>query len=493
MRRLSRTEYNNTVRDLLSDTTRPADAFVPDEQLLGFAAGLSVSSVLVEQYRTAAEQLGANAAADVEGLLGCAPQAAENDPCAEGFIESFARRAYRRPLETEERDGLRLLYGTAAVSYGSQKAVELVIQAVLQSPQFLYRIETGIPSGVDGVVALTAHEMASRLSYFLWQTTPTDELLAAADAGELDTVEGIERLARTMVADDRARDTVKSFHEQWLELEELETTGKDEAIYPGFDDTMRAAMREETLKFVEYAMFEGGGSVETLLTSPVSFVNDTIAPLYGLSSAGADFTRTDLDPTQRAGLLTQPSILSIFSKANQSSPVHRGKFVRERLLCHELQPPPPGLVIVPPDLDPTLPTRERFAQHSENEACAACHQLTDRIGFGFEHYDGIGRHREMDGDFEVDASGELIATRDADGPFYGVIELAERLAASSQVKDCIASNWFIYAFGRSITNTLDVCSRARLFEAFEASGYNVRELLVAMVGTDAFRYRRLPQ
>jgi hypothetical protein len=443
---------------------------------------------------SASETLARAATADMPALLGCDPAQDGEDACVDQFIASFGLRAYRRALASDELTELRELYAAQKTAHGFPTAVQLVLQAMLQSPDFLYRVELGAPTATPAVVQLTGHEIATRLSYLLWGTTPTPELLAAASAGELDDAAGIEQHAREMLADARSHQTVNSFHEQWLDLELLETTGKDPEVYPEFDDTLRAAMREETLRFAEYVVFEDDGSVEALLTSPFSFVNAPLAAIYGESgSFGDELVRTDLDAGQRMGLLTQPSLLSVFAKSNQSSPVHRGKFVRERVLCQQLSPPPAGLVIVPPDPAPDASTRERFAEHSENAQCAGCHALMDPIGFGFEHYDGIGRYRDMDGTFQVDASGQVNSSRDADGAFDGAIELAQRLAQSDEVRECVAGQWFVYAFGRSVNNELDRCSRERLYAAFAASGHRVPELLVALTGTNAFRFRRMAE
>lgn len=490
LRRLTRTEYNNTVADLLGDTTKPADDFAPDEELLGFAAGLSVSPLLAEQYMNAAEALSVQATADLPALLGCDPATKSEDTCANGFIDAFGKGAYRRPLATDERDALRALYMDGKSKYDYRTGIELVMQAVLQSPDFLYRVELGKQTSTPQVVQLTGYEIASRLSYLLWNTTPTPELLAAAAAGELDTPAGIEKHARAMVADPRAHETVRSFHHQWLDLDQLDIKGKDPMVYPEYDDALKASMIEETERYVQDVVFEQDGTVETLLTSRATFIDDKLADLYGMTKPAAAWDSAALDGKQRAGLLTQASVLSVYAKSNQSSPVHRGKFVRERLLCQQLSPPPAGLIIVPPDPDPNASTRERFAEHSKNATCAGCHHLMDPIGFGFEHYDGIGRYRDMDGKFKVDSSGEIKDSRDADGTFDGVIELENKLAQSQEVRECMASEWFVYAFGRSINNDLDTCSREKLFSAFAASGYKIQDLLVALATSDAFRYRR---
>jgi hypothetical protein len=491
LRRLTRTEYNNTVGDLLGDTTKPADDFAPDEELLGFAAGLSVSPLLAEQYMNAAEALSVQATEDLPSLLGCDPASKGEDACANTFIDAFGKTAYRRPLATDERDGLRALYGDAKSKYDYRTGIELVVQAVLQSPDFLYRVELGKDTQTPLVVQLTGYEIASRLSYLLWNTTPTPELLSAAAAGELDTPAGVEKYAREMVADPRAHETVRSFHHQWLDLDVLDMKSKDPMVYPAYDDALKASMIEETERYVQDVVFEQDGTVETLLTSRATFVDAKLADLYGMPKpSGSGFGSAMLDGKQRAGLLTQASVLSVYAKSNQSSPVHRGKFVRERLLCQQLSPPPAGLIIVPPDPDPNASTRERFAEHSKNATCAGCHHLMDPIGFGFEHYDGIGRYRDMDGKFTVDSSGEIKDSRDADGKFDGVLELEDKLAQSQEVRECVASQWFVYAFGRSINNDLDTCSREKLFSTFAASGYKIQDLLVALATSDAFRYRR---
>lgn len=491
LRRLTRGEYNQSVADLLGDSSAPADQFVPDEKLLGFSAGLTVPSLLAEQYMSAAEALSAQATEDLPALLECDPAAEGEDTCAHAFIDSFGRRLHRRPLADDERTDLRALYAQAKTAYDFRTGIELTLQAMLQSPDFLYRVELGSPTDNPDLVQLSGYEIAARLSYLMWGTTPSAELLEAAEAGDLDDVAGIAAQARALLDDPRSHQTVRSFHDQWLNLEALVDAGKDPEVYPAFDDGLKSAMREETLRFVDHVVFEEDGAVEKLFTSPFSFINDDLATLYGMTAQpGAELARVDLDTSERLGILTHASVLSVHAKANQSSPVHRGKFVRERIFCQQLMPPPADLVITPPDPSPDATTRERFKQHSEDQFCAGCHALMDPIGFGFEHYDGIGRFRSMDGDFPVDASGEVTATRDANGTFDGIIELTARLSQSVEVNECVATNWFVYAFGRSITNEMDDCSRERLYKEFADSGYRIPELLIALTGTDAFRYRR---
>jgi hypothetical protein len=494
MRRLTRAEYNATVRDLLGDDSRPADAFVAEEEALGFdnqASALTVTRLLAEQYMSAAEHLARAAASRLDALLPCDPVALGEDACAEAFIASFGRRAYRRPLAPDELARLRALYLWGKQSHSFATGLELSIAAMLQSPSFLYRVEMGSPDPIEGdVVALTSHEIASRLSYLLWGSMPDEALFAAADAGELATSDQVAAEARRMLADPRAREAVARFHLMWLGLSRIGSIHKDAGVYPTYRDGLPALFRRETEELLGHVVFDGPGDLATMLTAPYSFMNRELAAFYGTPQLpeGDAFVKVTLDPRERAGLLTQGSILSVYAKPNQSSPVHRGKFVRERLLCQELQPPPNDVAIVAPDVDPSATTRERFAEHSENPACAGCHRLTDPIGFGFEHYDGVGVYRALDHGRPVDATGELTETQDADGPFDGAVELASALASSEEVRTCLVMQWFRYGYGR-IEEADDACSRERLRDAFEASGGNVKELLVALTQTDAFRYR----
>lgn len=498
IRRMTRFEYNNAVRDLLGDTTRPADSFVAEEEALGFnnqATALGVTQLLAEQYMEASEGIAARAAKDWSKLLPCDPAKTGQDVCAAKFILAFGKKAYRRPLAEAESARLQALYAWGKQQYDFSTGLGLVVQAMLQSPRFLYRVEMGMPDPLVGqpeVTALDSWEVAARLSFLLWSSIPDDELFAAAEAGALGDAASIEKQARRMLEDPRARDAVANFHEQWLGLGKIGTLNKDAAIYPTYTPALRPLWEKETLSFLDHVVFDDEqGDVKTMLTAPYSMMNAELAAFYGVSGPkGAGFERVDLDPTQRAGLLTQASLLAVNSKPNQSSPVHRGKFVRERLLCQTLAPPPNDVNIQPPEVDPTATTREKFSEHSSNPACAGCHRLMDPIGFGFESYDGIGQFRAQDHGLPVDATGELTGTRDSDGAFDGAVELAARLGESADVRECVATQWFRFGYGHG-EEKADACAMTQLQEAFRAAGYNVKELLVALTRTDAFRYRKV--
>lgn len=488
---MTRAEYDNTVRDLLGDTSHPARSFAPEEEALGFhnnAQALSVNPLLAEQYLRAAETLSARATENLPALLGCNPTTDGEDPCARRFIASFGRRAFRRPLDEATAGALFAVFQAGRMA-DFRTGIQLVLQTMLQSPRFLYRVElTAAPAGESRPVKLDGWELASRLSYLLWGSMPDDELLSAAEADKLGSKAEILAQARRMLADARSHDAVAGFHAEWLRLDKLEGMSKDAQVYPEFNDELRALMRAETEKFVDEVVWNDKGDLETLLTAPFSFMNRRLAAFYGAGGPTGDaLERVALDATQRAGLLTQASILSLTAKPDQSSPVHRGKFVRNQMLCQELPPPPPDLVVRPPDLDPRLTTRERFSAHSQDPACSGCHQLMDRVGLGFESFDGIGRFRASENGRAVDASGQMLNS-DFDGPFNGVAELARKLSRSELVRACMVKQWFRFAYGRGETAD-DAQTLRELGRQFASGGYKIRELLLALTQTDAFLYR----
>jgi hypothetical protein len=219
-------------------------------------------------------------------------------------------------------------------------------------------------------------------------------------------------------------------------------------------------------------------------------VNAKLATYYGVSApSGSTFGKVSLDATQHAGILTQGGILAMLGKANQTAPVQRGKFVREQLLCTMLPPPPADIMIKAPDVDPNLSTRERFAAHRTQTLCNSCHQLMDPIGLGLENYDGAGHYRTMENGKLIDASGQVLQS-DITDSFNGAVDLAHKLAGSDQVRACVTTSWFRYAYGRAET-TDDACTLAGVNKQFADSAYNLKALLRSLSQTDAFLYRRV--
>lgn len=493
VRRLNRFEYDNTVRDLLADTTHPARQFPTEERSrLGLdndASALTISPVLVEQYQQAAESLAAASLNNLASLLPCDPQQAGEEACGKAFIATFGAIAFRRPLATDESDRLWRVLDAGRSSEGFAAGVRMVLETVLQSPAFLYRVELGVtPVAAGTPVRLTSFEMAARLSYFFWQSMPDDALRAAAANDGLTQDDAIAAQAARLLADPKARQMASHFHEAWLRLDRYATLEKDAQIFAGFTPEIPALLSEETRQFLEHWLWEGEGDVASLFTAPYTYANQKLAAYYGLSGPTGDaFERVALPPEQRQGLLGQGGLLAVLSKANQTGPVQRGKFVREQFFCQDIPPPPAGVVIKAPDLSPTLSTRERFSQHSKDPTCQGCHGLMDPIGLSLESIDGAGRFRSMENGKPIDASGNIAQT-DVAGSFSGLSGLAQKLASSEQVKGCVERAWFQYAYGRAPTDE-DACTLAKLDERFKSSGYKLKDLLVALAQTDAFRYR----
>lgn len=495
IRRMTRFEFNNTVRDLLGDTTNPADNFGVEEEALGFnnnAANLVTSSTLAEKYMLTAEGIAERATDPLSKSVPCDPASIGEEECGAAFIDSFGQRAFRRPLRDAERSMFTALFREGLDTDGFRVGIQMVIQAALQSPPFLYRVEFGMTDDATPdeasteAIRLDHWEMASRLSYFLWGTMPDEELFAAAQAGELGTPAEIEGQARRMLENPKARRAIEQFHVQWLDYDRIASVGKDAGLFPEYSPALGQLMRQETSAFVEHVVFDDDGALETLLTASYSFMNQELAGFYDVDGpTGEAFERVDLDPDERAGLMTAGSLLTINAHSNQTSPVHRGKLVREQFLCDTMPPPPADVMITVPEPDPDSTAKERFAQHSEDPACHGCHQLMDPIGFGFEGYDALGRYRTEENGQPIDTSGEIIQS-DIDGPFTGALELATKLAGSAQVQSCYRTQWFRYAYGRGELDE-DACSLRLLDDAF-ASG-DIRELLVALTQTPAFQYR----
>jgi hypothetical protein len=490
LRPLTRFQYDNVVRDLLGDASAPAQAFPPENEVDGYrtyATANAANPLLVQSYLTVAETVAKSAVAAHLGELAPCNAGQDYAACGQAFVSSFTTRAFRRPPTIDELSPLSGLF-----QLGSQQSyargVELVVQAVLQSPQFLYRADSvRAATPESGAIPLGGYELASRLAFALWGSIPDQELLDAAGAGRLVTAADVEREARRLLEDPRAHDVVRDFGQQWLGLSRLEGAARE-----GTDldtNVLSASLRESLLDYLDATYFSPTGSFQQLFQSPSVFLNASLAGIYGGTAPEQGFAAQTL-PEPRFGLLTQPALLALLSHSNQTAPVIRGVFVRERFLCLPVAPPPPDVNPVAPDPDPNATTRERFRQHTEQLQCAGCHRLIDGVGFGFEGYDQLGRYRATENGFDVDESGEVLGTGEAtlDGKFAGAGELAARIANSAMARDCLATNWYRYSFGRQ-EQASDSCSLQQVKERFAGSGGDLKELLVGLTQTDSFLYR----
>lgn len=459
--------------------------FPPESRPKGFTfdnnaeAGL-VTSGHVEAY------LGAAASIATRVTAPCRPTGFDTRPCAEQFVTSFGRRVFRRPLTMEEVTR----YSAAIVAAPSFDAgLARAAEWMFSSPHFLYRSELGVAQA-DGTFRLAPWELATALSYSLWQTTPDDALLDAAAQGKLSTSDDVTREARRMLADPRARAAMGTFATQWLGLERLTTVDKAPRLYPSFTPELRASMAAETPAFFEHVVFDGTGRFEELFAAPYSFVDAPLARHYGME-APAMREKRDVPAVRAAGLLGHASVLSSYAHSDQSSPVKRGVFVREHLLCQDFPVPPANAGGVP-KVDPNATTRERFRQHSADPSCRACHQYIDEVGFGFEGFDAIGEARALENGKTIDTTGEL---RDVEAfgagtttSFTSLPQLATQLAQSQRAKSCFATMVFRQTRGRHEREE-ERCTVEALSGGFLKTGGDVRELFVQALADERFLTR----
>ena len=421
-----------------------------------------------------------------ERIMVCEPDAADPETCLREVVTAFGRRAYRRPLDGPEVDALVGL-ATSAIEDGDDvdQATRLMLRAILLSPQFLFRVEHDEAPDSLAPHALSDHELASRLSYFLWSSMPDDALLQLADDGELSDDAVLRAQVQRMLADEKSEALLDNFAGQWLFIRAIDDHVPDYAAFPEFDEDLRVAMRSETEAFVRELLF-GNVPMNRMLDADFSFINQRLATHYGMSGIEGDaLERVSLEGVERRGLLTQASILMVTSYATRTSPVKRGKWVLEQLLCESPPPPPPGVEGLMTEETPTGSLRERMEAHRTDPVCSTCHTMMDPIGFSFEHYDGIGRYRDTDNGFDIDPAGVLPDGTEFEGP----LELATLLTGDERLPRCIAKQLLTYALGRGM-EPYDKDDLDGMTAAFVAGGYQMPELIEQVVLSEAFRMRR---
>lgn len=493
LRLLTRFEYDNTLRDLLYVDAKWGQSFPAEEMVNGFdnnADARAVGPLLSDKLLTASEEAAAAAILNLSRHVSCAA----GDACAREFIQKFGERAFRRPLLDAERTRYQTLYTSVATVDGYTEGLKTVIAAMLQSPHFLYRAELGQHLG-DGRYALTDYEVATELSYLFWGSMPDDALLAKARAGALHRPEQIDQEARRLLASPRSRPMLDHFVSQWLELELLGQAQKDTSAFSDFTPTIRTAMKAETLELFDHVVRTGSGRLPELFTSDYTFLSDTLAAFYRVPAAVGSTAVTptglrqwNLAGTGRRGILTHGSILASQATPQTSSPVRRGKLVRERLLCQPLPPPPPGLDVQLPPVDPQAPNRVRFQEHSSNAVCSSCHKLMDPIGFGFEQFDSVGRFQPTLPDGQpVDASGEVLSSPATEGAFNGVDGLQQKLATSPDVQACFSLQWLRFAYG--ISGEEASCGAQQVTTRFQQEGLSIPQLLISLTQLPRFTSR----
>ncbi len=493
LRRLTNAEYDNTVRDLLGTDMaglpeQPSDA-VLEGSFENDALSLGPSDVRIARYENAAMMIGERAVNDSIARARVLPCTDQDAACGSEFVESFGKRAFRRPLTGDELDRWTAFFETQRAEIDFDAAVQLTVAAMLQTPQFLYRLEDRGTDLNAEQVELSQFELANRLSYLLWESMPDDELLQAAEADELQTEEQLEAQARRLLDDDRARAAVRNFHRQWLYLDRVLGEDKLPEVFPMWGPQARESAKEETLRFVEHTFFEGG-SVEDLFTSNVAFVDDVVAELYDIPAPSVPWERVELDPEERAGLLTRVAFLAGNAHDANGSPPLRGVYVMERILCEQRPSPPADADTSPVEPDPNqgpMTNRELFEQRVEPASCQGCHIRIDGFGYGFESYDAAGIFRELDNGLPVDASGYANGIGN-DAEYDGPVELQGLLGESEVVRDCVTKQWFTYMNGRPM-EPADTCQVEALQAELADNGGDLKELLVSIVKRPEFRLR----
>jgi hypothetical protein len=495
LRRLTHSQYNQTVRDLAGDETRPADQFPKEDFVHGFtnqAAGQSVSPIQAEAYARAAERIARNAFRNrgSGSLIPCSPSPA----CRARFVRTFGKRAFRRPLSEAEAARYESLFAREADFH---RGAQLVMETMLQSPHFLFRLEPGL------------FGVASRLSYFLWNTMPDEALLEAAESGELGSQAGLEKQIRRMLKHHRAYASLDQFLGEWLRFDRLRGALRDRRLFPEYSPELVSAMIEETTRLFRSVVWENRSFLE-FFTAGYTFLNADLARLYGLSAPSEPWTRTAFPAAYpRSGMLGHAAFLTLTSKPAETSPTERGFFIREHFLCQQVPPPPPGVnATLPPVTDEKpLTQRERLSIHLSNQACAGCHTLVDPIGFGFEHFDAIGRFREKER-IEIHPTADEIKTRRKtkpteylldiessgtvrglkDSEFRSPAELGRILAREPNCQKCVVKQLFRYAYGR-MEEPRDREAIDGAFIRFRDSQFRFQELIMAIASSDGFRGR----
>lgn len=491
LRRLTRAQFRNAMFDLfgveIQVTELDSDGYTGDFAVTG-AATVVTSNRGAEQYQEMAENVVDEIFADDArrlALMGCTPTSAD-DECTRGYLEKLGRRAWRRPLSSEELTRLLSVSSLAGEELGvPSEGARWATVALLGSPHFIYRPELGEPVG-DGTNRLTSYELASRLAFLLWNSLPDDALLDEAESGVLTTSEGLLDVAEKLLAAPRGREAVASFAEDYMRLDRIAAQPKDVGLYPAYGPALQKAMVVDMREAWAKVAYDEDTSVLGVFSTEVVVANAELASLYGLDASGltSDTYGTFTLPSDggRTGALTRAGFLSQFANQKEGSPTLRGKFIREAIMCGEVPAPPANVALEIPESDSSAPTtkRERLADHRGVTTCAGCHALMDPLGLPLEQFDAIGTFRTTEHGLEIDPSGEFDGT-----PVDDARGLGEVLSDSETVAECIVRKYYQYALGYPERDVDEIVIQ-ELNESFADSGRRLRKLILDVVAHEAF-------
>jgi hypothetical protein len=505
LRRLSSTQYHNTLSDLFGPQLATAlleGSLFPETRIsAGFSGDAEANTVNTQESNAIednAERIAELILAAPEPYLAlfgsCTVSAAdadaEIDGCVDSFIQDFGRRAYRRALTATEAALARRVYDEVRGDESALIAWTSVIQYFVQAPALLYRVERGAgPSAIPGLLQLTSHEMATRLSYLLTNSTPDQELMRAADADELTDPDNILTQVDRLLASDSFLPVATAFHREWLKVYEV-PTAKDSVLFPAYTPEVHASLELETQEFLRHVLASPEPTLQALLASDTYVVNAPLAAFYGAAAAEAtDDTWVPITLAERRGLLTSASLMATLAMENRTHPIHRGGFFRTQILCTPLPALPGNIDIQGPLLDTSSePTaRDRLAPLTTRGDCSPCHLQINPLGLAFENYDAVGQYRSQENDVTIDPSSTFVLDG-TERTFGGPTDLVEGLAQSQQVRDCYSLQWYRAANGRPDLPE-DACGVATVRQVAEQTHGDLRQIVRAVAQTDAFLYR----
>jgi hypothetical protein len=486
LRRLTVTQYQNAIHDIFDGQVAASDQY-PGAYGTS-ASGYSTEASLyvigeqgVDQLMNAAEDVAVNVSATLPSLLSCTT----GDACFGTYLDTFGRRAYRRALTSDERAALTATYQAALTSGASfSDAVAIATSQLLQSPQFLYLVEDAAGTGRE----LSGDELATRLSFMLWDSVPDDALLDAAP--QLTDPATLAAQAQRLLASSKADTTLARLLREWTQTKALTSSDKDLTTFPFFDAAYASSLNESFDRFAAAQLRTG--TVSSLLTTTDAYVDENSAAAYGVSAPPAgQWAKVSLDATRYAGVGTQALVLASDAHANESSFVFRGRFIRKRMLCDVFGAPPANaqatFASIPLPANPT--GKEVSSAILSNSACAACHALMNPAGLSLEHFDGAGRWRDAYASGRpIDVTGTLPQVDGASLSFTTQVDLFAQLAQSKDVESCTAKQMFRFTFSRLETDA-DACAVQAVQSALDASDGDLSKALLAVISSDAFSWR----